>query len=71
VLWLRIGTVNRRYEWVAKILGVNFVDPVRWVDDWGCGRDGLHINRRGKRHLFHLYSRVCGIGSGRQKMRSE
>jgi len=33
-----------RYEWVAKMLGVTFVDPNSWVDDWDFGRDGLHIN---------------------------
>jgi len=69
--WRCIGAVNRRYGWVAQMLGVTFVDPNNWVDDWDCGRDGLHINRRGARHLGQLYSRVCGIGGGRQKKRSD
>jgi len=38
------------------------------VDDWDFGKDGLHINRRGARHLSQLYSKVCGIGGGRHKM---
>jgi hypothetical protein len=29
------------------------------------------MNRRGARHLGKLYCRVCGIGGGRQKKRSE
>jgi len=64
VSWRRIGAVNDRLEWVANTLGVTFADPNSWVD-------GLHINRRGARQLGQLYSRVCGIGGGRQKMRSE
>ena len=65
--WQRIGAINSRYEWLAQTLGVTFVDLNSWVDDWDFGRDGLHINRRGTRHLGQLYSGVCGIGSGRQK----
>jgi hypothetical protein len=61
--------VHCRYKWVAQMLGVTSVDPNSWVDNWDFGRDGLHINRRGTRHLGQLYSRVHGIGSGRQKMR--
>jgi len=69
--WWHIGAVNSRYEWVQQMLGVTFVGPNSWVDKWDFGRDGLHINQRGARHLGQLYSRVCGIGSGRQKMKSE
>ena len=61
--WWRIGAVNSRYEWVASTLGVTFVGPNSWEDEWDFGRDGLHINRRVARHLGHLYSRVCGIGA--------
>jgi len=32
--WRRIGAVNDGLEWVAKTLGVTFVDPKSWVD--GC-----------------------------------
>ena len=53
------------------MLRVTFVDPNNWVDDWDFDRDDLHINRRGARHLGQLYSRACGIGGRRQKMRSE
>jgi len=67
VSWRRIGAVNSRYEWIAQALKVTFVDPNSWVDDWDFGRNGLYINRRGARHLGQLYSRVCGIGGGRQK----
>ena len=67
VSWRRTGAVNSRYDWVAKMLGVTFVDTNSWVDDWDFGRDGLHINRRGARHLVQLYSGVCGTDGGRQK----
>jgi hypothetical protein len=71
VSWRRIGAVNDRLEWVANALGVTFVDPNSWVDDWDFSRDGLHLNRRGARHLGQLYSRVSGISGGRQKMRGD
>jgi hypothetical protein len=41
VSWRRIGAVNERLEWVANALGVNFVDPNCWMDDWDFNRDGL------------------------------
>jgi len=69
--WRHIRAVNSRYEWVAQTLGVTFVDPNNWVDDWDFGRDGLHINRSGERYLGQLHSRFCRIGGRRQKMRSE
>jgi len=68
VSWRRIGAVNNRLEWVAKTLGVTFIDRNSWVDGWNFSRDGLHINRRGARHLGQLNSRVCGISGERQKM---
>jgi hypothetical protein len=68
VSWRRIGAINDRYDWVAKTLGVTFVDPNCWVDDWDFARDGLHINRRGARELGQLYSRVCGISGGGKKI---
>ena len=45
VSWRHIGVVNSRYEWVAQTLGVTFVDPNSWVDNWDFGRDGLHITK--------------------------
>ena len=69
--WRRIGTVNDRLEWVANTLGMNFVDPNSWVDDWDFSRDGLHINRRGAIDLGQLYSTACGIGDGIQMTRSD
>jgi hypothetical protein len=71
VSWRSIESVNSIHEWVGKTLGVTFVETNSWVDAWDFGRDGLHINRRGARHLGQLYCRVCGIGGGRQKMGSE
>jgi hypothetical protein len=44
VSWQWIGALNNRYDWVAKTLGVTFVDPNSWVENWDFGRDGLHIN---------------------------
>jgi hypothetical protein len=65
--WRRIGAVNNIYGWVAQTLGVTFLDPNSWVDDWDFDRDRLQINRRGARHLGQLYSIVCSIGGGRQR----
>jgi len=64
-------TMNSVANCVANTLGVTFVDPNSWVDDWDFSRDGLHINQRGARHLGQLYSRAFGISGGRQKMRSD
>jgi hypothetical protein len=68
VAWRRIGALNDRYDWIAKTLGVTFVDPNSWLEDWDFARDGLHINYRGTRRLSQLYSRAGGLG-GRRKMR--
>ena len=46
VSWRRIGALNDRYDWITKTLGVTFVDPNSWLEDWDFARDGLHINRR-------------------------
>lgn len=67
----RIGAINSRYAWVVQMLGVTFLDTNSWVDDWNFGRNGLRINRQEARCLGQLYCRVCGIGRGRKKMRSE
>jgi lysophospholipase L1-like esterase len=71
VSWQRIGAINNRYDWVAKMLGVTSVDLNCWIDDWDFARDGLHINSRGSRKLGQLYSRVSGTSGGGKKMRSE
>jgi hypothetical protein len=44
VSWQCIEAINSIYEWVAQTLGVTFVDPNSWMDDWDLGRDCLHIN---------------------------
>jgi len=64
VSWWRIGAANDRLGWVANTLGVTFLDPNSWVDDWGFSGDGLHLNRRGAQQLGQLYERVCGVGEG-------
>jgi len=67
VAWRRIRTLNDRYDWIAKTLGVTFVDPNSWLEDWDFATGGLHINRRGARRLSQLYSRVGGLGGRRKK----
>jgi hypothetical protein len=62
VTWRRIGALNNRYDWIAKTMGVTFVDSSSWLEDWDFARDGLHINQRGARLLSHLYFRVGGLG---------
>jgi hypothetical protein len=47
VAWWHIRALNNRYDWIAKSLGVTFMDPNCWLEDWDFTRDGLHINRRG------------------------
>ena len=66
--WLRVGAVNHRLEWVARNLGVTFVDPNSWIRNVDFGRDGLHLNRNGARKLGDLYSRIYGIDSKIQVM---
>lgn len=66
VTWRRVGAANDRLEWVARNLGATFVDPNSWIRDEDFGRDGLHLNRNGARHLGDLYSRVCGIDGDSQ-----
>jgi hypothetical protein len=44
VPWRRIGAPNGRYNWIAKTLGIIFVDRNSWIEGWDFGRDGLHIN---------------------------
>jgi hypothetical protein len=68
VAWRRIGALNDRYDWIAKILGVTFVDLNIWIEDWDFARDGLHINRRGARRLNQLCSGVGGLGGRGKKM---
>jgi len=64
VTWRRIGALNNRLYWVAKVLGLTFVDPNSWLEDWDSARDGLHLNWRGKRWLGQLYARVNGLDAG-------
>jgi hypothetical protein len=44
VSWRHIGAINDIYDWIAKTLGVTFVDPNSWIEEWDVARDGLHIN---------------------------
>ena len=69
VSWCRIGAVNDRLGWVANTLGVTFVDPNSWVDDWGYSGDGLHLNRRRAQQLGQLFERVSGADGGGQERR--
>ena len=69
VSWRRIGAANDRLEWVARTLGVTFVDLSSWVEDWDFNGDGLHLNRRGAQHLGQLFERVCGAGDGGHERR--
>ena len=42
VSWRHIGALNDRYDWTSRNLGVTFVDPDSWLEDWDFARDGLH-----------------------------
>jgi hypothetical protein len=61
-------SVKRQYEWIAKTLGVTFVDPNSWLEDRDFASDGLNINRRGAKRLSQIYSRVSGLGNRGKKM---
>jgi hypothetical protein len=39
VSWRRIGALKDGYSWIAKTLGVTFVDPNSWLEDWDFTRD--------------------------------
>jgi hypothetical protein len=69
VSWRRIGEAIDRLEWVANTLGVAFLDHNSWVDDLGFSGDGLHLNRKGARHLGQLFERVCDVGGRGQERR--
>jgi hypothetical protein len=48
--------LNGRYDWRAETLGITFVDPNHWIENWDFSRDGLHINRSVARRVSQLYS---------------
>ena len=64
VSWKRIGALNDRLDWVAKAVGLMFVDPNNWIKEDDFSGDGVHLNPRGKRHLGNLYARVGGLEGG-------
>ena len=45
-------------------MGLTFVDPNSWLEDWDFARDGLHLNGIGKRRLGQLYTRDSGFYAG-------
>jgi hypothetical protein len=49
VSWRRIGALNTRHDWIARTLGVTFVDPNSWIENWDFGNDSLHLNQSGAR----------------------
>jgi lysophospholipase L1-like esterase len=55
---------NDRFEWVADVLGLTFVDPNSWIEDQDYARDGLHLNGKGKRRLGQIYARFSGLNVG-------
>jgi hypothetical protein len=61
VSWRRSGPLNYRFDWVASVLGLTFVDPNNWIEDGDFARDGLHLNGRGK---IRLYARISGLDVG-------
>jgi hypothetical protein len=65
VSWHRMDALNDRFDWVAKMLGAQFVNPSSWIENWDFGKNDLHLNKSGARRLSHLYSRVCGFDCGR------
>ena len=68
VSWRCIGALNDRYDWILRTLGVTFLDPNSWLEEWDFTRDRPHINHRGARRLGQLYCRVSGLRGKRKKM---
>jgi hypothetical protein len=64
VLLRRIGAFNDRKDWLANALTLNSVDPNSWIEDGDFARDGLHLNKRGKRRLGQIYARVSELDIG-------
>jgi hypothetical protein len=54
VSWRRIGALNDRIHWIAKALGITFVDPNSWIEERDFGRVGLHLNGSWKSRLGQL-----------------
>jgi hypothetical protein len=52
-------------------LGITSVDPNSWIEERDFGRDGLHLNGRGRNRLGqpYVYARVSGLDSGGSKGR--
>ena len=59
-----VGALNDRYDWVANVLGLTFVDPNSWVEDGDFAGDGLHLSVRVKRRLAQVYVRDSGLDVG-------
>jgi hypothetical protein len=49
---------------VVNAVGLTFFNPNICIEDGDFGKDGVHLNGRGKRHLGNLYSRVSGLEVG-------
>jgi hypothetical protein len=71
VSWRRTGTLNDRFDWIANALDITFVDPNNWLEERDFGRDGPHLNGRGRSRLGQLYARVSEVDSGGSKGRKE
>jgi hypothetical protein len=48
VSWWHIGALNNRFDWIANTLGITFMDSNSWIEEKDFGRDGLHLNGRGR-----------------------
>jgi hypothetical protein len=62
---LRKKNQRKQLSWIANTLGITFMDSNNWMEERDFGRDGLHLNGRGRSRLEQLYARVNGLdGSG-------
>jgi hypothetical protein len=64
VSWRRIGLLNDRYDWVANVLRLIFVDLKSWIEEEDFDRDRLHLIGRGKRQLGQLNARGSRLDVG-------
>ena len=46
-----LGALNDRFDWVANVFGLTFLDQNCWKEDRDFAINGLQLNGRGRRRL--------------------
>jgi hypothetical protein len=64
VSWRLIGSLNDRFDWVANVLGITFVDPNSCIEEGDFARAGMHLNGTEKIRVGQINARVSGLDVG-------